>query len=138
MPASTLKIYLHDGTRSFRIQLVGDLKVSDLNELNGCWRTARSSVLGRPLVLDVTKLKSTDEAGTEWIGAMLSENAQILDGREVTAETPTRLRVRPDGSQNSSGTLQIGRWRSFVSNLQRNLAPGPAQAKEIDARADGA
>ncbi len=129
MPASTLKIYLHDGTRSFRIQLVGDLKVSDLSELDGCWRTAKSSVLGRPLVLDVTKLKSTDEAGTQWIRAMLRENAQILDGREVTTETPSRLRDRPDGPVNSSGKLRIGRWRSFVSNLQRNLAIGSAQAK---------
>lgn len=128
MPVSTLKIYLHDGTECFRIQLIGELKNGDLKELSGCWRTAKSSVEGRPLVVDITSLKSADEGAIRWMVSMLAEGAKILDGRELTIAVPPRLPEPGSGLAQSSPKPQSGRLRSFLARLERSV-PGPVQVK---------
>lgn len=72
---SALKYYIHDGTEAFRFQLIGDLRDADVKELSGCWETARSTFGSRKLVLDLNGLRSTDEAGKEWLLAMVREGA---------------------------------------------------------------
>lgn len=107
------------------MQLVGDLKDGDLRELKGCWQTAKSSIEGRPVVVDVTRLKSTDPAGRGWMSQMLSEGAQFLDGRETTTKLPTRLEESPI----VTADVPVGRLRAFVSQVQRSATVRPAQAK---------
>jgi hypothetical protein len=72
---SALKYYIHDGTEAFRFQLIGDLRDTDVKELSGCWETARSTFGSRKLVLDLNGLRSTDDAGKEWLLAMVREGA---------------------------------------------------------------
>ena len=79
MSVTALKYYLHDGSTSFRIQLLGTLTEADLPELSGCWRTARSSVAGRRLVIDSTGFERLDEAGRSWLEEMIAEGAMIED-----------------------------------------------------------
>lgn len=134
MPISTLKIYLHDGTASFRIQLVGEMKDTDLSELKGCWRTAQSSIEGRPLVVDVSKLKSAEGSGQEWLAAMARDGARILDGRQLTDTPPARF-IKPlnaltqeSGQPAGSDQSPAGRLRSFISHIQRSR-PEPKSVK---------
>jgi hypothetical protein len=86
-----LKYYLHDGAISFRIQLLGTLCQADLSELSGCWRTARSSVVGRRLVIDSRKLDRMDEAGRGWLLEMIAEGATIEDRQGSCLTIPTRF-----------------------------------------------
>ncbi len=97
---------------------MGVLSGGDLSELSGCWNTAKSTVEGRPLVLDVTKLIAVDEAGTDWLMAMMDENAHFLDGHDVTAEIPVRLLKSPTPPSESLHRIAKGRLRSFMPHAQ--------------------
>ncbi len=91
---SALKYYLHDGATSFRIQLLGALFETDLPELAGCWRTARSSVTGRRLIIDSRKLEALDDAGRSWLEEMIAEGAMIEDRLGPSTTIPTRFDKR--------------------------------------------
>ncbi len=79
MESSRLNYYIHDSVDSFRLQLLGTLKLEDLKELQGCWNTARTTLAGRKLIVDVTGLQQMDESGREWLNAMAAEGASVLE-----------------------------------------------------------
>ena len=102
---SALKYYLHDGATCFRIQLLGTLSSDDLQELSGCWRTARSSVVGRRLVIDSVNLTALDEAGRAWLEEMIAEGATIEDRLGSSTTIPARFdaqEIVSKGDTNSS------------------------------------
>lgn len=105
---SALKYYLHDGATSFRIQLLGSLSSADLPELSGCWRTARSSVVGRRLVIDSTSLEGLDEAGRSWLEEMIAEGAVIEDRQGTSTAIPARFDVRETVSKADSKSSRRG------------------------------
>ncbi len=72
---SFFKYYIHDGTASCRLQLIGQLTDANLPELSGCWRTARTILGNRTLILDLTGLNSVDDAGKQWLASMSQEGA---------------------------------------------------------------
>ena len=76
--SSSFKYYIHDGSGALRLKLIGELTQSDIAELNGCWRTAKTTLVGRKLVLDLRSLKTIDESGRCWIAAMAEEGACYL------------------------------------------------------------
>jgi hypothetical protein len=73
--SSYFRYYIHDGIHSCRLQLLGELTEADLADLNGCWRTAKTTLGSRQLILDLHALKSVDEAGKQWLAGMAQENA---------------------------------------------------------------
>jgi hypothetical protein len=91
MTSPFLKIYLHDNSDCFRIQLAGRLEGDDVNEVAGCWKTSKSSVTGHPLVLDLTVLETADSAGREWLARMKQEGAEFRDGNQASSDPPARL-----------------------------------------------
>lgn len=76
--ASLFKYYIHDGIDSLRLQLIGELTESEVTDLDGCWRTARTTLAGRPLVIDVRTLAKVDEAGKRWLAAMAVGGARFV------------------------------------------------------------
>jgi hypothetical protein len=86
-----MKIYLHDNSDCFRIQLAGRLEGLDVSEVAGCWKTSRSSVRDHRLVLDLTLLESADSAGREWLARMKQEGAEFRDGTQVSSDPPARF-----------------------------------------------
>ncbi len=72
------KYYIHDSADAFRFQLFGELTDADVSELNGCWRTAQTSLRNRKLILDLRDLKTVDELGKQWLAAMGAEGAAYL------------------------------------------------------------
>lgn len=113
---SALKYYLHDGAKSFRIQLLGDLSEADVPELAGCWRTARSSVLGRQLIIDARKLEGLDEAGRNWLQEMIAEGAIIEDRLGSSPSIPARFEMRESVSKadTKSSQRRFGKVRAPV------------------------
>ena len=76
--SSSFKYYIHDGVAACRLQLIGELTELDLGELNGCWRTAKTTLGGRPLILDLNALESVDDAGKQWLASMMQEGVTCL------------------------------------------------------------
>lgn len=72
--AGSLKFYLHDNSDAFRFQLIGQFTASSVTELNGCWRTARPSVAGRKIRLDLRGLTDADEAARDWLRKLVLED----------------------------------------------------------------
>ncbi len=114
---SALKYYLHDGATSFRIQLLGTLAEADLLELAGCWRTARSSVVGRQLVIDSKKLERLDESGRSWLEEMIVEGALIDDRLGSSKTVPDRFAMRATASKAEEKSLRrrLGKLRTPVA-----------------------
>ena len=86
------RYYLHDSIDAFRLQLIGVLSGLDLNELTGCWATAKSSVAGRKIILDVRQLRSCDEGARDWMNEMARGGAvfSVPDG-SLSADVPAFL-----------------------------------------------
>jgi hypothetical protein len=118
---SALKYYIHDGTEAFRFQLLGDLRDADVKELSGCWETARSTFGNRKLVLDLNGLRSTDEAGKEWLLAMI---------REAGAVCIPESYFRTNLAEQSSSTTQD---TEKTSGLLNKLTSGLRGDREIPA-----
>jgi hypothetical protein len=83
--SSRFNYYIHDGIDACRFQLLGELTESDIPELSGCWRTAKTTLGNRKLILDLRGLTSLDEAGTKWIANMASEGAEYVGTPSDTA-----------------------------------------------------
>jgi hypothetical protein len=62
-----LKYYIHDQVRIFRLQLLGALTALDIPELEGCWKTAQSSIAGRRIQVDISRLVTADDQGRIWL-----------------------------------------------------------------------
>jgi hypothetical protein len=73
--ASRFRYYIHDAISACRLQLIGELTEAEIGDLNGCWRTARTTLGPRPIILDLHALKSVDEAGKQWLAGMAQEGA---------------------------------------------------------------
>jgi hypothetical protein len=73
--ASRFRYYIHDSIAACRLQLIGELTEAEISDLDGCWRTARTTLGTRPLILDLHALKSVDEAGKQWLAGMAQERA---------------------------------------------------------------
>jgi hypothetical protein len=72
---SSFRYYIHDAVASCRLQLIGELTEAETAELNGCWRTVKTTLGTRKLILDLHALKSVDEAGKQWLASMAQEGA---------------------------------------------------------------
>jgi hypothetical protein len=88
VPASRFKYYIHDSIATCRLQLIGALSAEELPELEGCWRTAQTTLDGRQLVVDTTQLETADEAGTLWLHTMAVGGATILKAETEDPKTP--------------------------------------------------
>jgi hypothetical protein len=96
--ALSFKYYIHDSVATLRFQLIGDLRASNIRELNGSWETARTTLNLRRFVLDVTQLFSTDDDGRHWLRRINDAGAVFLpvnylesSGQAVPVGTPEQV-----------------------------------------------
>ena len=75
------RYYIHDSVDTFRIELVGELTASEVEELTGCCQTASATIRRRQVVLDVRRLKSVDEGGRSWLSNMAAQGARYAANR---------------------------------------------------------
>ena len=87
---SQFKYYIHDSVDVCRLQLLGELSEHEVRDLNGCWKTARTTLDGRKLVVDIRGLRSADQAGRDWLQAMIAEGASLLEGPASAPSHPPR------------------------------------------------
>jgi len=78
MAASSFKYYIHDGVEACRLQLIGEFTERDVAELDGCWRTMKSTLGQRKLILDLRAVCGVDEVAKRWLASMAAEGATYL------------------------------------------------------------
>ncbi len=83
-----MTIYQHDAALVFRLQIVGALRGLYVAELEQSWRTARSIMEGKALVVDLSGLSDADERGMQLLARMRDAGAKF-----VTASRPEALDV---------------------------------------------
>jgi|SRR5580658_1326301 len=121
MTSTFLKIYLHDNSDCFRIQLAGRLEGHDVSEVAGCWETSRSSVSDHPLVLDLTLLEAADTAGREWLVKMKRHGAESRDSDQVSSDPPARFAVEGAPAMPSPQVGKPRRRRSWLGISPRSV-----------------
>src|SRR5712691_1414590 len=85
-----MRYYLHDGAAAFRLKLYGNLAGQDVAEVEQCWRTAESTIVGRKFVVEVSDLTAVDEAGAGLLRLWRRNGAQFL-----ATSAQARLLVHP-------------------------------------------
>lgn len=131
-----LKYYIHDHVGSFRLQLLGALTSADLSELDGCWRTSRSSASGRRNLIDLRLLLSVDASGREWLAEMAkTKDVEFLCGPECAAFLPTgaAAEIVSDGTQGTKKRDNlIGKIATlFGSQQQPAVEPQAATSRAL-------
>jgi hypothetical protein len=122
--SSPFKYYIHDGIDAFRFQLVGELTESHVAELSGCWRTAKTTLRERKLILDLRGLKALDEAGAKWVTSMAAEGAEYVP-RELFQNG---LYVPPaSDAALAENTRKPGRF-GILSTIFRILGPSSSES----------
>jgi hypothetical protein len=112
---SSFQYYIHDSVTTLRFQLRGDLRASDVTELNGSWETAQTTLARRRLVLDLCQLASADEHGRGWLLKMKDTGAAFLPADSLE----TNARPLPTAAQADTVAL------SFVGRMLAIVKPKP-------------
>jgi hypothetical protein len=71
------RYYIHDGPAAFRLELSGNLLKHCVAELEQAWSTASSAIGERAFLVDVTSLKSLDDAARELLRRWHAAGAQL-------------------------------------------------------------
>ena len=85
--ASSWGYRIHDGASQFRFQLQGPLASADVPELDQCWRTAASTINGRPLIIDMTAVTSVDKSGRELLDRWKQAGASFVEAPQSRARS---------------------------------------------------
>ncbi len=73
-----LQYYLHDDLDAFRFELAGSLSGEGVKSLYHAWRTARSIIGNREMIVDITFVAAADEPGRELLRLWHSNGASIV------------------------------------------------------------
>jgi hypothetical protein len=137
--ASLLKFYIHDSAAYFRLELIGELTEVDIAELAGCWRTAKSSISGRTLALDVRNLKAVDEDGRQWLSLMVREGACYITGKNRSGAYLTCPEWRPgdsDSDPDNCGPKVLHALLRILSFMRQCIAGVDARSQTNTVNAD--
>jgi hypothetical protein len=113
---SQLRYYIHDHSHAFRLQLVGSFTQKDIPELDGCWTTARRSVVKRKICIDLLGLLSLDAAAREWLSKMSGiPGIEFLASAELAPELPEGSSVKIQAVAKPCGR----RWPTVLRFINR-------------------
>lgn len=75
---SAFLFYMHDGPKTFRFELSGDLSGVEVAKLDQAWRTAASTFDGKVLAVDITFLTGVDQEGRELLRRWSNAGAYLI------------------------------------------------------------
>jgi hypothetical protein len=120
--SSSFKYYIHDGSGALRLKLVGELTRTEIDELNGCWRTAKTTLAGRKLVLDLRSLQAVDECGKDWLEGMREQGASYVPEDYLATCVPGQHATRPDAEAASSKISLFSKLASFFRGARASAS----------------
>jgi len=81
-----LKITLEDRPNEVTLKLEGNLAGAWVTELEDCWRSAHSTLDGRPLSLDLSAVEQVDRAGRYLLALLSFNGAQLITSGAVMTD----------------------------------------------------
>ncbi len=128
---SRLKYYIHDSIDTLRLELTGQLAEDDLGELTGCWRTAKTTLGQRRLLLDLRCLQGIDGGGRQWLNVMSAqENASFLPEHPHHLQAAGPIDLRAAAVSDRKGTRNlfeklVGFCRGTRVSVVKSSTPAP-------------
>lgn len=113
--ASGLSVYQHDGPAVFRFEVTGLLDGSVVEELEHAWITAASVLAGKELVLDISALTGSDDAGIRLLARMRTAGARIIPPARL--DSPELARALGLQVKRQEAALPRSRWRKFAERF---------------------
>jgi hypothetical protein len=127
--SSSFKYYIHDSIGALRLKLIGELTQADLTELSGCWRTARTTLGGRKLILDLEALRTVDEAGKQWLAGMSAEGAVYLPENYLVTCIAGQHAFAAESEPAAAKTGFLKRVASWFRSERVSTSRSPKQAQ---------
>jgi hypothetical protein len=87
-------IYVHDGVQALTLQIRGELTHGAAIELEQAWLTARSTLAGRGLVVDLSALVSAEGTGRAVLDRLASDGAMFITASSLTEALAEELSRR--------------------------------------------
>ena len=129
---SRFKYYIHDGIDACRLQLIGALTAADLPELEGCWRTVKTTLGKRRLILDLRELITIDEAANEWVSEMVTQGASSLPSSYSQMPVASKTLIEADTIDRAlqNNTRTPGRLRKLLAILRTLRLSSPESSTQ--------
>ncbi len=86
---------MHDGPKTFRFELAGDLIGPEVAKLDQAWRTASSTFDGKVQVIDITYLNEVDHKGRELLARWSEAKAHFVANSEASRQLAASITGRP-------------------------------------------
>lgn len=91
--------YIHDGAQALTLRIVGPLTKGEASELEQAWLTARSTLAGRKLMVELGDAVSVDADGQTLLRLLAGQGARFITAslltdalaQEVSHRTPELL-----------------------------------------------
>ncbi len=107
--------YIHDGSKSFRFRLLGQLSAVSARDLELAWETAHSTIGNRDIVFDVTRLTGIDATGHE-----LLRDWKMRGAKFVVADCGAHARLQSMTDQPIA--LATPRKPSLIASVRQFLS----------------
>ena len=109
-------MYQHDCLRAFRFVLSGDLSGEAVQRLQWAWQTAKSTLNGRELLVDISGVANADPLGLELLCRMRKAGARLVaDLPPVSLALLRQFNVPALPVRSGSGLL-AGMWRRIANS----------------------
>jgi hypothetical protein len=115
--SSSFRYYIHDAVSSCRLQLIGELTEAELEDLNGCWSTVKTTLGSRKLLLDLYALRSVDEAGKQWLAGMAQEGAIYSPEEYLRDLVAGKHMAGTEAERPAQKTSRLGRVLAFLRGV---------------------
>ncbi len=111
-----MEMYQHDCLRAFRFVLSGDLSGEAVQRLQWAWQTAKSTLNGRELLVDISGVANADPLGLELLFRMRKAGARLIANLPPVSLALLRQFNVPALPVRSGSGLLAGIWRRIVSS----------------------
>ena len=81
-----MDMYQHDSSKKFRFVLKGELGETGAQQLSWAWKTAKSILNGKELIVEVSEIRSAHPAALEVLSRMRDAGARIHAARPPECE----------------------------------------------------
>ncbi len=113
-----MDMYQHDSAAVFRFVLRGELTGDQERDLECAWTTAKSTLAGKELVVDISGIKNADLSGVDLLTRMRESGARLTATLPPASEEILSSFGVPVAA--SSGWRHIGGWGGLSKWMERS------------------
>jgi ABC-type transporter Mla MlaB component len=110
-----MDIYQHDSPEKFRIVLKGDLREAGAQQLRSVWDTAKSTLNGKQLIVELSDVGAVDAAGIDLLSRMREAGACVSAARLPKCEDLIRCLDLPAPANRTTETRPWALWKFLFS-----------------------